>query len=203
MDRPTFLWRDVTDGELAADLEALRAGRYRWLRLAGDSAWSATQSQDGEYVLGRFHSIWLESCAGETVAIVLRHQCDRAVWQRSKLHDAGHLPSGEALLIAMEEGPMAMNDLEAIKDSVAELMRRTAEDHHVAYAATDGADPDWSIWYAGHLLELGLDTLLQARLLKSDLIYLLVLADKQQQLEAPGAAWERWYAALLVQRYVR
>jgi hypothetical protein len=96
---------------------------------------------------------------------------------------------------------MAVNDLEALRDTVAGLLHQTAEDHHVAYQASDGADPDWPIWYADHLLELGLETLLQAKLLKSDLIYLLVLADKQQQLEAPGAAWERWYAAFLVQRY--
>jgi hypothetical protein len=96
---------------------------------------------------------------------------------------------------------MAVNDFDALKDTVAELLRRTAEDHHVAYKATDGVDPDWSIWYAGHLLELGLDTLLQAKLIKSDLIYLLVLADKQQQLEAPGAVWERWYADFFIRRY--
>jgi hypothetical protein len=96
---------------------------------------------------------------------------------------------------------MAVNDLETLRDTLAGLLQQTAEDHHVAYQATDGVDPDWSIWYADHLLELGLETLLQAKLLKSDLIYLLVLADKQQQLEAPGAAWARWYADFLVQRY--
>jgi len=98
---------------------------------------------------------------------------------------------------------MAVNDPGALKDAVADLLHRTAEDHHVAYKATDGADPDWSIWYAGHLLDLGLDTLLQAKLIKSDLIYLLVLADKQQQLEAPGTVWERWYADFFVQRYCK
>ena len=40
-------------------------------------------------------------------------------------------------------------------------------------------------------------------LLKSDLIYLLVLVDKQQQLEAPGAAWERYYADFLSGRYLK
>jgi hypothetical protein len=84
---------------------------------------------------------------------------------------------------------------------VAAILHRTAEDHHDAYKATAGADPDWSIWYADQLLKLGLDTLLQATLRKSDLIYLLVLADRQQQLEAPGASWERWYADFFVQRY--
>ena len=87
-------------------------------------------------------------------------------------------------------------------DRLAAVLHQTAEDHHVAYKETDGVDPDWSIWYADHLLELGFDRLLQAKLLKSDLIDLLVLADKRQQLEAPGGQWERNYAAFFVRAYV-
>ncbi len=89
------------------------------------------------------------------------------------------------------------------KESIAALLHETAEAHHVAYKATDGVDPDWSIWYAGHLLEQGLDTLLDAKLLKSDVIYLLVLADKQQMSEAPGAHWENYYADFFVSRYLK
>src|SRR5256714_8189088 len=88
------------------------------------------------------------------------------------------------------------------KEALATLLHQTAEDHHVAYKETDGADPDWSIWYAGHLLELGFDRLLDASILKSDLIYLLVLADKRQQLEAPGGRWERFYADMFARAYL-
>ena len=73
----------------------------------------------------------------------------------------------------------------------------------MAYKETGVVDPDWSIWYAGHLLEQGLEGLLHARLFKSDLIYLLVLADKRQQVEAPGAGWERYYADVFVRRYLK
>ena len=86
---------------------------------------------------------------------------------------------------------------------LAELLHQTGEDHHVAYKETDGVDPDWSIWYAGHLLENGIEKLLQATLLKSDLIYLLVRADKEQVTEAPGGNWERYYADFLLSRYVK
>jgi hypothetical protein len=72
------------------------------------------------------------------------------------------------------------------KETIAALLHQTAEDHHVAYKATDGIDPEWSIWYAEYLLEQGFENLLSAKLLKSDVIYLLVLADKQQVSEAPG-----------------
>jgi hypothetical protein len=84
---------------------------------------------------------------------------------------------------------------------LADLLHQTAEDHHVAYAATDGVDPDWSIWYSGRLLEQGIEQILDAKLLKSDLIYLLVLADKQQVAEAPGGRWERYYADFFLSRY--
>ena len=89
------------------------------------------------------------------------------------------------------------------KEKIAALLHQTAEDHHVAYKETDGVDPDWSIWYSGHLLEQGFEALLNAKLLKSDLIYLLVLADKQQMMEAPGGQWEQYYAHLFVSRYLR
>ena len=39
------------------------------------------------------------------------------------------------------------------KATIATLLHQTAEDHHVAFKETDGVDPDWSIWFAGHLLE--------------------------------------------------
>jgi hypothetical protein len=44
--------------------------------------------------------------------------------------------------------------------------------------------------------------MLNATMLKSDLIYLLVAADKEVQLRAPGATWEKYYAAFFVDRYV-
>jgi hypothetical protein len=90
-----------------------------------------------------------------------------------------------------------------LRTRLANLFHQTAEDHHVAYQATDGVDPDWSIWYAEHLREQGLEKLLDATLLKSDLIYLLVLADKQQNAEAPGARWERYYADFFISRYLK
>jgi hypothetical protein len=94
-------------------------------------------------------------------------------------------------------------DRHTVATRLANLLHQTAEDHHVAYRETDGVDPDWSIWYAGHLLERGLESILDATLLKSDLIYLLVLADKQQMMEAPGAHWERYYADFFISRYLK
>lgn len=90
-----------------------------------------------------------------------------------------------------------------IVQQLSELLHQTAEDHHVAYAATDGVDADWSIWYADRLLAQGIEKLLDAKLIKSDVVYLLVGADKRMNLGAPGARWERWYADELVRNYLR
>ena len=90
-----------------------------------------------------------------------------------------------------------------VRQTLADLFHETAEAHHVAFKATEGADPDWSIWYADHLKERGLDRLLEAKLLKSDLIYLLVLADKEQNRDAPGGSWERYYADFFINRYLK
>ena|SRR5438552_2805316 len=93
-------------------------------------------------------------------------------------------------------------DRQKVAATLAELLHQTAEDHHVAYKATDGVDADWSIWYADHLLELGIEKMLDAKLLKSDLIFLLVSADKALNVSAPGAHWEPWYADYLVGKYL-
>lgn len=99
---------------------------------------------------------------------------------------------------------MTMNATQTdVKDALAALFHQTAEDHHVAYKETDGVDPDWSIWYAGHLLEQGFDRMLDASILKSDLIYLLVTVDKEQMSQAPGGRWERYYADFFIQRYLK
>jgi hypothetical protein len=90
-----------------------------------------------------------------------------------------------------------------LKTRLADLFLQTAEDHHIAYQATNGEDPDWSIWYADHLREHGLEKVLDATLRRSDLIYLLVLVDKQQNAEAPGAHWERYYADFFISRYLK
>ena len=92
-----------------------------------------------------------------------------------------------------------MNDL---AQDLAKVLKQTSEDHHVAFKDTDGVDPDWSIWYAGHLLELGFDKMLDATILKSDLIYLLVRADKEQTTEAPGGDWARYYARHFIEKYL-
>lgn len=92
-----------------------------------------------------------------------------------------------------------MNDETTLAEMVS-LFERAGKAHHEAYAATDGADPDWPIWYAGYLHE-DLTRVLNAGFTKSELVYLLVGLDKEIQQRAPGANWHRYYARALMNRY--
>jgi len=83
-----------------------------------------------------------------------------------------------------------------------ELFRETGEAHHQAYIATDGADPEWPLWYADYLRER-LGPLLDASFTQSELVYLLILVSTEQPLRAPGANWARYYARFFIQRYTR
>ena len=94
-----------------------------------------------------------------------------------------------------------MADTQERIEQIARLLDETARAHHAAYIETDGAHPDWPLWYADYLLEK-LPPLLGAKLIKSELVYLLVLLDREQRLHAPGAKWSRYYARELARRYI-
>jgi hypothetical protein len=68
-------------------------------------------------------------------------------------------------------------------------------------AATEGEVPDWPIWYTDYLLEKLLK-MLEAKFTKSELIYLLVLAEKKNGVVSPGAYWPRFYAKFPLNRYL-
>jgi len=76
------------------------------------------------------------------------------------------------------------------------LFHEVGEAHHQAYIETDGADPEWPLWYADYLRE-GLGGLLDASFTKSE----LVLVANEQPLKAPGANWVRYYAEFFIRLY--
>ncbi len=81
-----------------------------------------------------------------------------------------------------------------------ELFRETGEAHHQAYIETDGADPEWPLWYADYLRER-LGAILDANFTRSELVYLLILVASEQPLNAPGTDWARYYARFFIERY--
>jgi hypothetical protein len=81
-----------------------------------------------------------------------------------------------------------------------DLFREVSKAHHQAYIETDGADPDWPLWYAEHLIER-LGALLDASFTKSELVYMLILVANEQPLRAPGANWARYYSKYFLGLY--
>jgi hypothetical protein len=80
---------------------------------------------------------------------------------------------------------------------VAKLLREAGEAHHRAFSATNGEDSEWPLWYAGYVQE-GLEKLLGAAMTKSELVYLLVAAEKDHALRNPRADWPAYYAEFVV-----
>ena len=86
-------------------------------------------------------------------------------------------------------------------EDVANLFMETGKNHHQAFIETDCVDPEWPIWYADYL-HGKLGKLLNAELTKSEIIYLLLMIEKQRTAEAPGVNWPRYYAKILIDRYL-
>jgi hypothetical protein len=90
-----------------------------------------------------------------------------------------------------------MNDL---TDQLTALFEQAGKAHHQAYLATNGADPEWPMWYADYLMDK-LPPLLGTAFTKSELVYLLVHLNKEQTLHTPDAKWPRYYAQYFVEHY--
>ncbi len=81
---------------------------------------------------------------------------------------------------------------------IADLLHEAAETHHRVYRIVDGDDPDWASWYAAWLIDLSeLPDLLGRRPVRSELVYLLVLADKEYTGGQHAEPWEQYYAGRL------
>ena len=89
-----------------------------------------------------------------------------------------------------------------LRNNLVDLFLETGRAHHTAFAATDGADPDWPIWYAEHLQKPIADAL-QTPFTKSQLIYCVMDADFEQTARAPESDWPEFYADQFIERYSR
>ena len=88
-----------------------------------------------------------------------------------------------------------------IVEDVATLFVETNEAHHKAFIKTKGVDEEWPLWYADYLYDK-LGELLQAEFTKSEIVYILMMLEKKRTLEAFGANWPKYYAKILVGRYL-
>ncbi len=85
---------------------------------------------------------------------------------------------------------------------ISALLREAADLHHRMFRMTDGEDPNWASWYSEWLVNLSeLPEIMGAAPVKDELIYLLVLLDKQYREQQPGQEWPDWYAGRILAHF--
>ena len=85
---------------------------------------------------------------------------------------------------------------------IADLLHEAADTHHRVYRITDGTDPDWASWYADWLIgHSELPTLLGAEPVRSELVYVLVLLDKEYTKQQTAQPWEKYYADRIAEHF--
>jgi len=78
------------------------------------------------------------------------------------------------------------------------LFEEAGQAHHKAFIKTNGDDPEWPIWYAEYL-QPKLSALLQTSFTKSELVYLLIKAEKERRENQAKPAWSEYYADFFLQ----
>lgn len=70
------------------------------------------------------------------------------------------------------------------------------------FQIVDGADDDWAAWYADWLVHLSeLPSLLDAKLVRSELTYLLVSLDTEYTTTESSEPWESHYAQRILDQF--
>jgi hypothetical protein len=87
-------------------------------------------------------------------------------------------------------------------EQVASLLHEAGETHHRVFRIVDGADDDWASWYADWLISLSeLPSVLGAKPVRSELVYLLVGLDKEYVARSPDEPWESYYARRVIEHF--
>lgn len=86
-----------------------------------------------------------------------------------------------------------------VRSRLLDLMSRAGPAHHEAFIETDGADPEWPLWYA-RFLRTAVAEALDRELTESELTYHLVAIEKQRREQSPDAEWQPYYADELIRR---
>ena len=87
-------------------------------------------------------------------------------------------------------------------EALADLLHEAAETHHRVYRITDGEDTDWASWYASWLIDHSeLPAQLGRTPVRSELVYLLVLLDKEVTEQLPSESWEQYYARRIAEHF--
>ena len=81
------------------------------------------------------------------------------------------------------------------------ILAATGRAHHAAFAASDGADPEWAQWYASHLQATVWDRLGSIPT-RGELTYLLIAAERAYATAGDDrGSWPDSYAAYILANY--
>lgn len=87
-----------------------------------------------------------------------------------------------------------------LRNNFVDLFDQASLAHRAAFAATNGEDRDWPIWYADYLQQ-PINQQMGINFDKSQLIYCLMDADFEHIARSPHARWSEFYADEFVERY--
>ena len=87
-----------------------------------------------------------------------------------------------------------------LRDGIGQLLLDTGHAHHKAFEVTDGADPEWPIWYAEYTKETFAEQF-GMYFSQSQLIYCLMNASYEHEARAPDTEWPEFYADEIVERF--
>jgi len=90
--------------------------------------------------------------------------------------------------------------MDVLEQELVQILEETAEAHQEAFKKAGGDNPEWPLWYADYMHEK-LKEVLEASFTKSELIYLLVMAENDRAAVAPGSSWAPFFAAFFADRY--
>ena len=84
-----------------------------------------------------------------------------------------------------------------VAQRLASLFRETGTAHHREFIASGGDDPEWPLWYAEYLLPK-MESLVPRRLTRSEIVYLLVRAERDRRALSPGLGWPEYYSGFFL-----
>lgn len=82
--------------------------------------------------------------------------------------------------------------------ALAELLERASIRHHEAFAATNGDDPDWPLWYATYL-EDGIAEILGGAPARSRIVQCLLNAKEEHLSSGSDRPWPEFYATYILE----
>lgn len=188
-------------------LDDLAAGRER-LRdadLENRATWDADHNaRRAEDILADFRGLRAELVArveamseAESVATALHPRLEQPMSVVDLCffvaeHDDHHLAAITSRVISANDADAV--DARRVAD-LAQIFREAGAAHHQAFLDTDGADPDWPIWYAHHLFPTLAPILDDVT--ESEIVGWLLAWERTHHAIAPDRPWPEFYAQRL------